>query len=93
MAGISTLRAGTSHASTAATGSRIKGFGSLAAVQVNAAKQAQENASKTSLASMLDDNMYSLATNSGVGASSVMLFTDNWATSSGTSGTMLDYYV
>lgn len=93
MAGISTLRAGTSHAATAATSSRIKGFGSLASVQVMAAKQAQQNASVTSISSMLDDNMYSLATNSGVGASSVMLFTDNWATSTGTSGTMLDYYV
>ncbi len=93
MAGISTLRPATSHASSAATGSRIRGFGSLAAVQVNAAKQAQENAGKTSLASMLDDNMYSLASKSGVGASSVMLFTNSWSTSTGTSGTMLDYYV
>lgn len=93
MAGLSTLSVGTSHVATAATGSRIKGFGSLASVQVMAAKQAQQNATKTSLSSMLDDNMYSLASKSGVGASSVMLFTDNWATSSGVSGTMLDYYV
>lgn len=76
-----------------ATGSRIKGFGTLAAVQVMAAKQAKANAGVTSTASMLDDNMYSLASKSGVGAASVMLFTDNWSTSTGISGTLLDYYV
>lgn len=43
-------------------------------------------------ASVLEDGMYSLASNTGVGASSVMMFGSTWESSTGTSGTMLDYF-
>lgn len=78
---------------SAATGTRIKGFGSLAAVRVMADKQAKQNAQVTGTGTLLDDGIYGYASKTGTGAGAVMLFTNTWSSSTGVSGTMLDYYV
>lgn len=78
--------------------SGISGFSSknlyyLAQVQMKSRAAAGGRQSMgDSAASLLDDGMYSHASATGVGASSVMLFGSSWASSTGTSGTMLDYF-
>ncbi|MER2605818.1 MAG: hypothetical protein ABTQ29_08320 [Siculibacillus sp.] len=73
--------------------SSIRGFGGIDAVKVMAAKQAKANAGVVSASSMLDEGMTTHAARTRTGISSVMLFTNSWSSSTGISGTMLDYYV